>query len=153
MMDYHKIALVAEVKLVYQTKVKPSERIKISNSKDAYELLKVIWDNETLELREEFKVILLNNAHKALGYYNLSAGGVAGTVADPKLIFCLALTANAVSIILAHNHPSGNLQPSASDINLTKKVKEAGKLLEITVMDHLIYTTEAYYSFADEGII
>jgi DNA repair protein RadC len=147
------LSYIAEVELVYSTKVKPSNRIKISSSKDAYEILNQTWNVNTIELREEMKVILLNNWHKVLGIYNVSHGGITGTVADPKLIFAAALKANATGIILAHNHPSGNSQPSQADIGLTRKCKEIGELLDIKILDHMIMTTEGYYSFADEGVI
>ena len=147
------LSYIAEVELVYSTKVKPSNRIKISSSKDAYEILNQTWNVNTIELREEMKVILLNNWHKVLGIYNVSHGGITGTVADPKLIFAAALKANALGIILAHNHPSGNSQPSQADIGLTRKCKEIGELLDIKILDHMIMTTEGYYSFADEGIM
>jgi DNA repair protein RadC len=147
------LSYIAEVELVYSTKVKPSNRIKISSSKDAYEILNQTWNVNTIELREEMKVILLNNWHKVLGIYNVSHGGITGTVADPKLIFAAALKANATGIILAHNHPSGNSQPSQADIGLTRKCKEIGELLDIKILDHMIMTTEGYYSFADEGIM
>jgi DNA repair protein RadC len=144
---------VAEVQLTYRTKVKPSERPKISCSKDIHEILKQIWNENTVEMREEFKVLLLNRANKLLGIYTVSKGGVSGTVADPKLIFVAALKGLASGLIIAHNHPSGNLKPSQSDIDLTKKLKEGGRLLEIPILDHIIYTVEGYYSFADEGMI
>ena len=99
--------------------------------------------------------MLLNRANKVLGIFEVSSGGSTGTVADPKLVFAAAIKANACGIILAHNHPSGNLQPSQADIDLTKKMKEGGKLLEIQILDHVIITTEGYYSFAgrDESSI
>jgi DNA repair protein RadC len=147
------LSYIAEVELVYSTKVKPSNRVKISSSKDAYEILNQTWNVNTIELREEMKVILLNNWHKVLGIYNVSHGGITGTVADPKLIFAAALKANATGIILAHNHPSGNSQPSQADIGLTRKCKEIGELLDIKILDHMIMTTEGYYSFADEGMM
>jgi DNA repair protein RadC len=147
------LSYIAEVELVYSTKVKPSNRIKISSSKGAYEILNQTWNENTIELREEMKVILLNNWHKVLGIYNVSHGGITGTVADPKLIFAAALKANATGIILAHNHPSGNSQPSQADIGLTRKCKEIGELLDIKILDHMIMTTEGYYSFADEGMM
>ena len=102
-------------------------------------------------MQEQFKILLLNRANKVLGIYEVSTGGMSGTVADPKLIFATALKACASSIILSHNHPSGNLKPSNADLQLTQKVKEGGKLLDIEVYDHIILTTEGYYSFADEG--
>jgi len=111
------------------------------------------WDSSTIEFVEQFKVVLLNRANRVIGIFNLSAGGTTGTVAEPKLVFASSILRNASSIILAHNHPSGNLKPSSADIDLTKKLKEAGKLLDIPVLDHLIVTTEGYYSFADDGMI
>ncbi len=126
---------------------------KITCSVDIYGLLEQNWDKGKLEFVEQFKVLLLNRANKVLGLYELSTGGVAGTVADPKLIFVAALKACASAIILCHNHPSGNLQPSAADIQLTKKIKEGGSLLDIAVLDHIILTSEGYYSFADEGLL
>ena len=144
---------VAEVKLTYRSKVKPTDLPKITCSEDTYNLLSTGWDPGKLEFVEQFKVLLLNRANKVLGLYELSSGGVAGTVADPKLIFIAALKACASAIILCHNHPSGSTQPSAADIQLTKKIKEGGALLDIAVLDHLILTSEEYYSFADEGLL
>ncbi len=102
---------------------------------------------------EEFWVILLNRANVVMKKIPVSIGGVAGTVADPKIIFKHAIEHLASAIILVHNHPSGNLKPSAADIALTKKVKEAGILLDLPVLDHLIFADQQYFSFADEGIL
>ena len=144
---------VSEIQLSYKTKVKPSQRPKILSSKDAYNILLESWDDDKLEFVEQFKVLLLNRANRVLGVCKISTGGVSGTVADPKLIFAAAINANASAIILAHNHPSGQLKPSSADINLTKKIKEGGQFLEIPVLDHIIVTSESYYSFADEGLL
>jgi DNA repair protein RadC len=144
---------VAEIQLIYKSNVKPSLRPRISGSMDAYNVLLDGWDGNKLDLIEQFKVLLINRANKVLGIFEVSTGGIAGTVADPKLIFVAAIKGAATGIILAHNHPSGNLTPSQADIDLTRKIKEAGKLLEIQVLDHLILTSEKYYSFADEGIL
>jgi DNA repair protein RadC len=144
---------IAEIQLSYKSNVKASQRPKISSSKDAYNVLLQNWSINHIEFVEQFKVLLLNRANKVLGIFEVSSGGSTGTIADPKLIFCSAIKANACGIIVAHNHPSGNLQPSQSDIDLTKKLKEGGKLLEVSLLDHLIITSEAYYSFADEGMI
>ena len=97
--------------------------------------------------------MLLNRYNKVIGIFTVSQGGIAGTVADPKLIFACALKAAASGIILVHNHPSGSLQASQADMDLTKKLREGGKLLDIQVLDHIILTSEAYYSFADEGLL
>ena len=144
---------VSEVELVYKTKIKATERLQVSTSKEVYELLKRHWDENKIEFVEQFKILLLNRANKVLGIYEISTGGLVGTVADPKLIFIAALRVAASHIILAHNHPSGNLNPSIQDKQLTQKIKEGGKLLEIMVMDHLIISKDGYYSFADEGWI
>ena len=90
---------------------------------------------------------------KALGIFEVSTGGVTGTVADPKIIFVAALKANACNIIISHNRPSGNVQPNKADIEITEKIKMAGQLLEIKLFDHIIVSSEGYYSFADEGLI
>jgi DNA repair protein RadC len=144
---------VAEIQLTYKPTVKPSKRLTITGSKDACEVLRIGWDGSRMELIEQFKIILTNRANKVLGIFQVSTGGIAGTVADPKLIFAVALKAGASGIILSHNHPSGNLNPSQADIDLTRKIKEGGKLLEIQVLDHVILTSESYYSFADEGLL
>ncbi|PKP03020.1 MAG: hypothetical protein CVU14_02435, partial [Bacteroidetes bacterium HGW-Bacteroidetes-9] len=102
---------------------------------------------------EGFWVLCLNRANRRISLQNVSEGGQAGTVADPKKIFKMALDQNAASIILCHNHPSGNLKPSDADIRLTKKLKDAGLMLDMPVIDHLIIGDEKYYSFADEGIL
>lgn len=144
---------VAEIQLSYKSNVKPSLRPKITSSRDAHEVLKRVWNDSIIELCEQFKVIFTNRANKVLGVFEVSTGGIAGTVADPKLIFVAALKAGATGLILSHNHPSGNLSPSHADIELTKKIKEGGRLLEIQLLDHLILTSESYFSFADEGLI
>lgn len=144
---------VAEIQLIYKSNVKPSERPKISTSKDARDVLMGTWDGTKLELVEQFKVMLTNRANRVLGIFEVSTGGISGTVADPRLIFAAAIKGIASGLILCHNHPSGNLQPSQADIDLTRKIKEAGKLLEIQLLDHIILTSEEYYSFADEGLL
>ena len=127
-----------------------NEKPKIAGSRDVYELLK----SDLLDIaHEEFWILLLNRANRVIKKSQISQGGVAGTVADPKIIFKLALEELASGIILAHNHPSGNLTASQADIDLTKKLKEAGKLLDIQVLDHLIVAGQKYFSFADEGLI
>ena len=144
---------VAEVELVYRTKVKPSQRPKITTSVDAYEILQKIWNRDKIELVEEFKVLLLNRSNKVLGVLDASSGGITGTVADPRIILTAAIKANAVGIVLSHNHPSGSLKPSRADEELTVKIKEAARFLDMTVLDHIIITSEGYYSFADEGLL
>ena len=144
---------VAEVELVYKTKVKPSQRPKITTSADAYEILQKIWNRDKIELVEEFKVLLLNRSNKVLGVLDASSGGITGTVADPRIILTAAIKANAVGIVLSHNHPSGSVKPSRADEELTVKIREAARFLDMTVLDHIIITSEGYYSFADEGLL
>jgi DNA repair protein RadC len=128
----------------------PEERPKITGSKDAYELLN--GDLQDLP-HEEFWILLLNRANRVIKKCQISQGGVAGTVADPKIIFKLAIDELASGMIIAHNHPSGNLSASQADMQLTQRLREAGKLLEIQVLDHLILAGHKYFSFADEGLL
>ena len=126
------------------------EKKKINSSKDAFELLHSMVSDQ---FYEEFWIIMLNKANKVIKYECISEGGTAGTVADPKRIFKLALENNASSLILCHNHPSGNLKPSQADIMLTRKLKTSGELMEILIVDHIIIGDDNYYSFADEGML
>lgn len=143
---------VAEIKLSYSLKAKASQLPKVSTSAHACDLFRNSWDMDRIELVEQFKVMLLNRAQRVLGIMELSSGNATSTIADPKLIFAAALKANAISIILAHNHPSGSLAASQQDLDLTRKMREAGRLLDLPVLDHLIITNEGYFSFADEGL-
>jgi DNA repair protein RadC len=130
------------------TEDKPAEFIK--SSKDAWNLMR----RHLVDLNhEEFWMILLGRSSKVLGKELISKGGLSNTIADPKVIFGAALRHNATGIILIHNHPSNNLKPSQQDLDLTKRLASAGKLLEINVLDHLIITDSAYYSFGDEGLL
>jgi len=122
---------------------------KITSSKAVYEVMQPIIGELP---HEEFWVLFLNNSNKILFKTQLSKGGLTGTVVDTRIVFKIALEQNATSIILSHNHPSGKLQPSEADIQITKKIKSAGQQLDIPVLDHIIITERGYYSFADEGI-
>ncbi len=145
------ITIVAALELGRRRKDQsPDDKAKIESSKTAFELIR----GDLMDLpHEEFWVILLNRANRIIRKKRVSEGGVSGTVADPKIIFKLAVDELASGIIVVHNHPSGNLKPSESDINLTKKIKEAGKVLEISLLDHLIIAHDRYFSFADEGFL
>ena len=145
------IAIIAALELGRRRKDgEAEEKPRISASRDCFNLLRPHLEDIP---HEEFWIILLNRANRMIKKFQISQGGVAGTVADPKIIFKLALSELASGIILAHNHPSGNLTASQADIDLTRKIKEAGKLLEIQVLDHLIVAGNKYFSFADEGIL
>jgi len=126
------------------------ELTKITSSKIIFEIMQPIIGELP---HEEFWVLYLNNANKVIAKNQLSKGGMTGTVVDVRIIFKSALESGAVGILLCHNHPSGNLKPSEADIEITKKIKTAGKSLDINVLDHLIITQNGYYSFADEGIL
>ena len=145
------ITIVAALELGRRRKEQgATKRATITCSRDIYQLVRP----HLMDLpHEEFWVISLNRANLVMRHTSISRGGVAGTVADPKMIFKEALENLASSIILVHNHPSGNRNPSAADIALTKKLKEAGSFLDLPVLDHLIYTDNGYYSFADEGML
>jgi DNA repair protein RadC len=145
------ITIVSALELGRRRKeISTEERPKITGSKDIYELLKA----ELLDIpHEAFWIVLLNRANRVIKKHQISQGGVAGTLADPKIIFKIALEELASGVILAHNHPSGNLNASQADIDLTRKLKESGKLLEIQVLDHLIIAGKKYMSFADEGLM
>ena len=150
----NKVTKVAEVSLKYKTRIKPSERIQIKSSADVYNIFIQGWNEDTLEHVEEFKILLLNRANKALGTAQISLGGTAGTVTDVKLIFQYALKTNAQGLIICHNHPSGNNQPSDADKKITLKIREAAELLDMHLMDHIIITPhDGYYSFADDGLL
>lgn len=144
---------VAEVKISYRSKVKASERPKIDKAEDAYLVLQEHWNFEIIEFIEEFKIMLLNRANRVLGIVDISQGGMSGTVVDPKVVFAAALKSAASGIILIHNHPSGNLKPSQADINLTRRLKTGGEILDIKILDHIILTKDGYFSLLDEGII
>lgn len=142
---------IAEIQLKY--KPLKTTNAKITSSKDAYSCFKSSWDHETIELQEEFKLLLLNRSNEVLGIHLLSKGGISATVVDIKLLFVIAIKTAASSIIMAHNHPSGNLNPSECDKRLFEKIVKASKLLDINILDNLIISNHGYYSFADEGLI
>jgi DNA repair protein RadC len=144
---------VAEVQLIYKSKVPASQRRKITCSRDANDLLKENWNADTLEHCEEFKILLLTRSNAVLGIMAVSKGGISGTVTDVRIILQAALKSNASGLIVCHNHPSGNLNPSESDTKITQKIKEAGNIMDIQLLDHLIITGEDYYSYADNGLL
>ena len=144
---------IAEIKISYSTKVSPKDRPQVKSSRSAADIFVEAF-KDTVEHHESMYALLLNRANKVLGIKQISVGGLSGCVADPKIIFQTALVANASGIILCHNHPSGNMQPSEADKRLTRKLADIGTLLEITLLDHLIIgPDEDYFSFLDEGLM
>jgi DNA repair protein RadC len=145
------ITLVATMELSRRRKDSdPPKRRRITTSREAYEEVRSYLLDKP---HEEFWVLLLNRHNELIRPVQISSGGVAGTVVDPKIIFKHALEQLASALILVHNHPSGSLKPSEEDRKLTRKLREAGAVLDIPILDHLIFTDQAYLSFADEGIL
>lgn len=145
------ISEVSEIQVSY----KPNKMVssKITTSFDAVQIIRKFWNEETIEMQEEVKVILLNNSNCVLGIYNLSKGGIASSLVDIRLVLSVTLKCLAPGIILVHNHPSGNLKPSAADLNIVKKLNQSCKLMDITLFDNIIITKESYMSFADDGLL
>ncbi|RLD79177.1 MAG: hypothetical protein DRJ07_12110 [Bacteroidetes bacterium] len=148
--DAKAITIVAALELGRRRKLSEIvERKTIRSSKDIFEFFHPILADLP---HEEFWVVFLNQSNKIIDKYRVSQGGISGTVIDVRLIMKAAIEKLASGIILCHNHPSGNLKPSGSDIKITKKMRDAGEIMEIKVLDHIIVTDESYFSFADEGI-
>lgn len=142
---------LAEISVSYSTK--NNNKIKLINCRDTFELILSNWNLEIIEFQEECKIILVNRANCVLGIYELSKGGISGTVVDLRIILSVALKCNASGIILVHNHPSGNLQPSESDRKITRKLKDACNLFEISLIDHFIISKTNFFSFTQDGFI
>ena len=144
---------VAEVELSYRNRVAKSKRKQILDSTTAYRVLRENFSDDTIDYKETFKVLYLNQACQVLGCSTISEGGITNTLADVRMILQGALLTNATGMILAHNHPSGSTRPSREDDALTRKITEASKLLDIKVADHIILSSEDFYSYNDEGRI
>lgn len=125
--------------------------VAVKSSLDAADLMRGLFNQDTLEWTEEMILVCLNSANVPIGWFKVSSGGISGTLADPRVIFTMALNACAASIIVAHNHPSGNPSPSPGDMDITRKIVKSGEVLGIKVLDHIIITREGHYSFAGEG--
>ena len=144
---------ISEIKLTYTHKVKVADRPRVTDSETAYQLFRANWDDMTINLCEEFKILLLDRNNACMGIVPISKGGVSGTIVDAKLIFAAALKAKSSGIILGHNHPSGNLKASNSDKTLTDSLVQAGHFLSLPVLDHIILGDEDYLSFADKNLL
>ena len=144
--------VISEIEISYKPKSANHPVVKSSN--DAYNYLVQFYPEETIALVEQFSVAFLNRANKIIGVQVVSKGGITGTIADPRLIMATALKAAATGIILCHNHPSGNLQASTADIEITKKIQSACNFLDIKLLDHIIISPSGtYLSFADESLL
>lgn len=144
---------VSEIELIYRNKLKPEDCLRINDATTAYNILLTAWDINKIELVEQFYIMLLARNNACIGISNISTGGISTCIVDPKIVFGTALKARASGIILAHNHPSGNMEPSQADKYITEKLIEGGKLLDISILDHLLVTPRDYYSFANSGLI
>jgi DNA repair protein RadC len=144
---------LSEISVSYQSIPKIIEPPVIVTSLDAYAAFREFFCFNTINIQEQFVVLYLNKAHRLIGGYKLSKGGITGTVADVRLILSVALKTLATAIIIAHNHPSNNLQPSMNDESVTRKIKKAADLMEIDLLDHLILSVDNYYSFGDNGLM
>jgi DNA repair protein RadC len=144
--------IVAEVGLTYKSKQPVSELPQITDPDTAAAFLRPLFDSDTIELQEQFIILLLNSHKKCLGWSTISKGSSTATVVEPKLIFQIALKTTAHSLILAHNHPGGVLRASTADIGLTKRLKQAGETLGIGIDDHIILTSEGYLSMKMRGL-
>ena len=144
--------MIQEIELKY-TATKRTTQNRIITAKQSYDTFMKLWNQDTIELYEEFKILYLNRSNHIIGVNNHSKGGISGTVADVRLIIGMALKCAASGIILAHNHPSGNLKPSKNDEEMTRRIKSCCELFEIVLLDHFIITLNGYYSFVENGKI
>ncbi|MCG2760592.1 MAG: JAB domain-containing protein [Candidatus Delongbacteria bacterium] len=144
--------IIDEIKITY-IRTSSHKVIKIFDSEQAYEYYIKSWDLQSIELFEEFKILLLNQASEVLGIYTVSKGGISSTVVEIRHIIFIALKTNSTGIIVAHNHPSGNLKPSSNDLKITEKINEACKIMDLNLIDHLILSKESYFSFKDQGYL
>lgn len=145
---------VNEIQISYKEKLRTLKSPSITNSKEVAQLLFNNWDADTIGLHETFMIVLLNRSNKVKGIYPLSHGGITGTLVDMRILFAIVLKTLSVGIVLAHNHPSGQLLASEMDKQLTQKIQRAAQLFDVKVLDHIILAPEGtYYSFADNGLM
>ena len=128
------------------------KKVQIKSSKDAADYLRTMFNDDTMEVSESVIVVYMNRSNNSIGWFKVSQGGISGTVIDVRLVLVTALKCLASGMIICHNHPSGNTSPSDADVKITQKLKEAGSLMDVQLLDHLILTPDGgYFSFADEG--
>lgn len=142
---------VAEIEINYKPLI--TDQTVITSSSQAYELINSLWNKETINLQEQFAALFFNQSKKMIGWRVISTGNMTTCIVDIKLLVSLALHCMATHVVIVHNHPSGNLKPSQSDEDITKTIKDALKLIDVQLMDHLIITENGYYSFSDEGFL
>ena len=135
-----------EVRLVYKNRTRAEDRPKVQSPDDAFKILYESWDKDQITLREECKLLLLDNRMHLMSIAPISTGGMTEAIVDPRIVFAIALKRRSHRIILAHNHPTGNLKPSEADLRLTERLSSLGKMMRIDLEDHLIITDEGYRS-------
>jgi DNA repair protein RadC len=152
MSEIEKVFQVAEVKVQYIPKKKLGPKIKTAN--EAVDILKNFYDLNSINLQEEFLILYLNRGHRLIGVYKISKGSINSTLVDVRLVMSVGLKLACSSIILSHNHPSGNIKPSIGDIKITRKLYNAGALLDINIIDHVIVSPDfGYYSFSENNVM
>jgi DNA repair protein RadC len=144
---------MSEIELRYNPTVPAHKKPRITCSKDVYVQFLELMDRTQFNIKEEAVILFMNRGNRVIGGYKLSTGGINGTVVDIRIILCMALKTLASGIILSHTHPSGEMNPSTADLDLTKRLSESAKLMDIKLVDHLIISNNGYLSFADEGLI
>lgn len=150
---FEKSPRLAELKVAYRSRTKDRGQWLIRSPKDVEQYLRAVWNKDTLELVEEFVVVCLNGRHEATGWVRVASGGFNATPIDPRLIFGIALQTASSAIVVAHNHPSGSLEPSELDRQVTERLTEAGRLLGVAVLDHLILTRDGAFSFTERRLL
>ena len=150
--DLTKLFSIKEIDISYSYGTAKAERETIKNSLEAESIFRSMI-GLSIEYKESFLLLILNNSNEILGVKKISEGGITATFVDVRLIFQTVLKAHGTAFIICHNHPSGKLEPSTADKNITTKIKEGAKILDLTLLDHLIITSESAFSFADEGIL
>lgn len=144
---------VAKIKISYHNKIHPDNRAIVKDSKDAYDILLKGWNKNYIQIVEEAKLLMLDKRNACLGIADLFRGGVSSCVIDPKIVLATSLVSGASGIILAHNHPSGNLKPSKSDIDITRRISNGASIVGLQLLDHMIITPHGYYSMLDNGLV
>lgn len=126
-------------------------KVKLTRSSECYEYIMKLWNQDTIELHETFVAVFINQANNTIGWYVVSQGGITGCIVDVRMLFAAALKVGAVGMVVAHNHPSGNLKPSVADLKITKCIQAVADVHDMQILDHIIVTSDGYYSFGDEG--
>lgn len=144
---------MAELKVSYRSRTRAVDRRTVRVPRDVVDYLRAVWDRHTIELTEHCLVVCLNAAHHPIGWVKVASGGFSSASVDLRLVFGVAVQTASSAIVLAHNHPSGSLEPSPEDIRLTRRLKDAGELLGIKVLDHIILTRDGSVSLAEHGLV